>query len=85
MDDIINYIENNSWFQLDGDREDFEDGDDLLFATRENGNVGDGRFGQKDFEEAKRIMEEVREKFGGIMCHGISTFDEWVNIEIELY
>ena len=84
MKDIINYIHKRSWFQLDGDLEDFEDGNVLLFATRYHGNVGDERFGQKDWDEAKRIMNKVREEFSGIMYHDISTCDEWVNIEIEL-
>lgn len=84
MKDIVDYIHRNSWFQLDGDLEDFEDSDELIFATRDNGNVGDERFGHKDFEEAKRIMKEVRGQFGGIMYHDITTCDEWVNIEITL-
>jgi hypothetical protein len=85
MKDIIDYIEKNSWFQLDGDLEDFEDGNVLLFATREHGNVGDERFGQKDWDEAERVMVALLKEFDDkILQIDVTTCDEWVNIEIEL-
>ena len=85
MKGIIAYIEKNTWFQLDGDIEDFEGESDLIFTTRENGNVGDEMFGEKDWNEAERIMLEIIREFGHLIkSQTITTCDEWVNLEIEL-
>jgi hypothetical protein len=85
MKDIVNYIHKNSWFQLDGDLEDFDDGDELLFATRDNGNVGDETFGQKDWDEGQRLLVDLMREFGEkINGFNLDTCDEWVNLEVVL-
>ena len=85
MKDIVNYIHKNSWFQLDGDLEDFDDGDELLFATRDNGNVGDETFGQKDWDEGQRLLVDLMREFGEkINGFNLDTCDEWVNLTIIL-
>lgn len=85
MEKIVKFVQKNSWFELDGDIEDFEDDNELIFTTRRNGNVGDETYGQKDFDEGIRIMLEVMGEFGHLIRqYEVTTCDEWVNLEIKL-
>lgn len=85
MEEIIKYIHKNSWFQLDGYIEDFEWDNELIFATRRHGNVGDETYGQEDWDEGSRIMLEVMRNFNHLIkIYHLTTCDEWVNIEIKL-
>ena len=59
---IVDYVERNSWIELDGDIENF-DGNDLRFTTREHGDVGAEEYSQKDYDEATRIMLEVMKMY----------------------
>ena len=85
MEKIINYIHKNSWFQLDGDLEDFEGDDELLFATRQHGNVGDETFGEDDWDEGERLIVDLMREFGNyIKGFNLDTCDEWVNLQVTL-
>ena len=73
--EIINFVENNSWFE-------WEEGNDM-FATRENGTMGDREeYGEKDFDEAIRIKKLLKEKFPNQLVT-IETCDEWVMIMLD--
>lgn len=76
---IIDFVEKNSWFQLDDDSD-----DTLLFATRENGNVGSESPGSKDIAEAKRLKSEIEKKFEGLVKIELEVVDEWVHINIDV-
>ena len=85
MKDITNYVHKNSWFELDGEPEDFDFDEMLMFTTREHGDVGNDSYGQKDWDEAERVMIALLKEFGDkILKIEVTTCDEWVNIEIEL-
>ena len=76
---IIDFVEKNSWFELDDDSDDF-----MLFATRENGNVGSESPGSKDIAEAKRLKQEIEKKFKGLVKIELEAVDEWVHINIDI-
>ena len=85
MKDITNYVHKNSWFELDGDLEDYDEDEALMFTTRDNGDVGDESYGDKDWDEAERVMIALLKEFGDkILQIDVTTCDESVNIEIEL-
>jgi hypothetical protein len=85
MKAIIDYIEKNTWFQLDGSPEDFDDEDMLIFSTREHGNIGYETYGQEDWDEGKALLPKLIGEFGHLIRgQELTTCDEWVNIEIEL-
>lgn len=80
--ELVKFVESNSWFTLDSDEDDFENDGKLLFATRDNGNVGNETVGIKDYDEAKRVVLLLNEKFEGIELD-IELVDEWVHINVK--
>jgi len=84
---IKDLVETNSWFQLDGDVDDFDDDGncDIVFVTRENGNVGDEEHSQEDWDEGERILLLVMKNYGHLVSqYNLDTCDEWVNLDIIL-
>lgn len=57
--------------------------DDLLFATRDNGNVGDETPGAADFKEARRVAQLVEASFPQVQT-SVESVDEWVELAIFL-
>lgn len=56
----------------------------IMLSTRDHGNVGDESPGLKDIKEATRIKHELVSVYGfDPKKIDISTFDEWVNLEIK--
>ena len=59
-----------------------EEYDMMILATRENGNVGDEEFGQKDYEAAQKLEAVLYSKYRGLLSTSVDVVGEWVNIEI---
>lgn len=70
--DIIDFVQNESWFV-------WEDGNEM-FATREFGDIGEEMYSETDLEEAHRIADLIRKKF--TVNTYVNVVDEWVTIEI---
>jgi hypothetical protein len=82
--DIYNFVLKNSYLQFDGDKEDLEDDiDELTFSTRQNGDVGNEKPGQKDINQALSIKRLLEYEFKGIKTE-INYVDEWVMLNIFL-
>ena len=82
--DIYNFVLKNSYLQFDGEKEDLEDDiDELTFSTRENGDVGNEKPGQKDINQALSIKRLLEYEFKGIKTE-INYVDEWVMLNIFL-
>jgi len=78
---IKKFMEDNSYFELDNEY----DIGVIGFCTRENGNVGNEKFGEADMKEALRIKIELIKKFGNIIRKiEIDDADEWVYVNIIL-
>lgn len=68
--DIIYFVEKNSWFEFENE----EDGGEILqFATRQNGNVGNEEYGEKDANEGRNITGLLLKKYG----------EDFINVEME--
>jgi len=79
-DCIIDYVENNSYMNYEG-----HEGDELLFATREHGNVGDETPGQKDIQHVRDLAKELRATCGNIIrVIELESIDEWVHLRVRL-
>jgi hypothetical protein len=77
MQEIINYVKENSYLEFEGDVDDKA----LLFATRRNGDTGYEEPGQADINEAKRIGRDVIKKYTNTKAE-IEIVDEWVHLNI---
>ena len=73
----------NTWFSLEENESDADTGF-LYYTTRRHGNVGDETPGEADFDEARRVAEAVREKFGDVVDPDYDDVDEWVNLSFEV-
>lgn len=80
IEEIVEFIEMHSYFQCESDDEDFKN-NHCEFATRENGNVGDEEFGDKDFTAAKTIVDTCSIIYPDFEFT-IETVDEWVYVII---
>lgn len=83
VEQIIKFVEKNSFQYLDGDIEDFIDEKEIKFTTREHGNVGDEKYSQIDFDDAQEIGVKLIAEFG-IKGFDVETCDEWVDLTIHL-
>tara|TARA_R110000850_G_scaffold34024_1_gene92245 strand:- start:44696 stop:44962 length:267 start_codon:yes stop_codon:yes gene_type:complete len=68
-------------FTPDFDLDQFDEDEVLQFSCRNNGDVGDGKFGMPDYQNAKSIMKELKSQYSIAM--DIECVDEWVIITIE--
>ena len=73
---IIDFVENNSYFQVD-------DEEYLSFTTRKHGNIAEEQHSNIDYLEAIKICQKVKKEFEDIE-YDIDTCDEWVNIYISI-
>lgn len=80
--EIINFIEKNSFQQLDGDLDEMDD-NELQFTTREHGDVGAERHSPIDFKDAQDIGIKAMAEFG-IKGFDVEPCDEWVNLTLIL-
>lgn len=55
---------------------------ELLFATRENGEVGDERPGRSDILAAKELRDRVQREVPGVKGM-VGTVDEWTNLSFK--
>lgn len=69
-------LKQRTWFQ------DESDSNTVMFATRENGDVGEEKPGRDDQREAIRLARLVKKKFGNTIRINVDSVDEWVHIEI---
>ena len=69
-----------TWFDLE------ETGpDSLMYATRDNGDVGDEEVGREDISEAVRIRKDLLKTFGSKNLEvSIEPVDEWVYLSIRI-
>ena len=77
MEEIKNFILNNSYFELD-EYEEY-----ILFTTRRHGILGQDKPGNKDIEEAKRLCRLVNSKFPTVLATW-DTCDEWTNLYVDI-
>ena len=83
--ELKKFVEAESWFYPENDEPDYFDDDyyEVTISTRDNGSVYDEQYGKKDWDEAQRLLPLIIEKFGDwFESYEITTFDEWVNIEL---
>lgn len=80
IEQIIRFIEKNSFQSLDGDLDEMDD-NVLEFTTREHGDVGAERFSPIDYKDAQDIGIKCIAEFG-IKGFDVETCDEWVNLTI---
>lgn len=63
--------------------DEYEDNDIIItIATRENGDVGEEEFSEKDWEEAARLEKALKKEFGSLIQTAVEPCDEWVHIEV---
>lgn len=74
--EIINYVEEHSWFSLDVNEIDY-----LSFTTRRHGNNYREEYGEEDLEEAYKISKKLKNLYPNLSID-VDTCDEWVNIEL---
>ena len=74
---IIDFVKKESYFTFEE-----SDKENLIFVTRDNGNVGDETPGKKDIDEASRLQNLIRDKFG--VESEIEEVGEWVYLKILL-
>ena len=73
--EIISFVESISYLSL-------EDEDNLQFATRDNGDVGDEEFGIEDYNHAIATKIKILKEFTtGVVT--VDTVDEWVTLAIK--
>lgn len=63
----------------------FEDGgeDFLVYATRENGDVGEEVHSDEDYNDAYNIQKKISHKYGCSINVEIETVDEWVYLNVK--
>ncbi|NQZ79347.1 MAG: hypothetical protein HRT61_24985 [Ekhidna sp.] len=66
-----------SWFDIEEESE-----NEVLMSTRQNGNVGDGTYGQQDLDKAREIKENILNQYPSFDIN-IETTDEWVSILVK--
>lgn len=80
--DIFKIVDNNSYFEYNGnDNEPNESDTTLYFKTNRHGVADEP--GEEDFSEAHRIYKMIKEKYPKIECT-IDSNDEWVTLEFRL-
>ena len=65
-----------TWFEIDGDEDDF-----LSYITRENGDVGEERPGRADIMEARRLKNLLGEEFPDFRVE-VEVVDEWTEVHV---
>lgn len=73
---FIKTLIGDTWFDID------DDDDQLILESREFGDVGAETAGDKDVNEAKRIIKDVKRHFGDTLHISWDIVDEWVIITI---
>lgn len=75
--EMIDYIENNSSFVLNNDKEE----ETLIFTTRANGSVSSEQHSEIDVKEARNLITQLKKSFDGF-TYKIEIVDEWVDINV---
>lgn len=85
--DIQKFMNSTSYMDLDGEIEkDYLDDNNLLYATRSHGDVGEEEPGSEDFKHAYEIRKKLYELFpNDIQNVEIEDVDEWVHLTIILF
>jgi hypothetical protein len=68
----------NTWF--DEDDADFKN---ILYATRDNGDIGADRPGKRDYQEALRLAKLIKKRFKTVKID-IDDVDEWTHLDIRI-
>lgn len=76
--DFVNTMKTN--LEFDGDLQE----DIILFATRQNGDVGDEGFSQIDLNDALNVKSKLLEQFKDEIKVHVETVDEWVQLTVKL-
>lgn len=80
LNKITDFVKNNTYFGKEYEGEDY-----VNFTTRRFGNISYGKYGDEDYDEARRIKKLVEEKFNNSTIKtDIDTIDEWVEITISI-
>jgi hypothetical protein len=85
MDEFVNqvkkFMEDNSYFEFYT----VSPNNDIEYSTRQNGNVGDEKYGEADMEEARRIKKLLKSKLPKIIKDvEFEGAEEWVFMNIKL-
>ena len=78
VQEIKQYVSGNSWFTDDSEEGEL---DELMFISRQYGNVGDETPGAQDITRAGKLCLELKDKFPGVKA-GWDTTDEWTNLHV---
>ena len=75
IDNIVSLVEDMSYFTFDG----IEDDEQLIFSTRENGDVGSETPSRIDYKEGLKVVKEIKSKYPTLSVE-IEVVDEWIMI-----
>lgn len=81
LSDIRNIITEDKQTTLEVCNDDY---DFINFSTRENGNVGDEKHSEIDYQDALRVEKILLNKYRGKIFTEVETVDEWVHLNIEI-
>lgn len=75
---IKEFVSKNSYFDFDE-----EWGDEMIFSTRRNGNVGDETHGEADHREGLKLKKSLELAFPSISAK-VEPQDEWVILTVSM-
>lgn len=76
MKSIKVFVRKNSYFDFDQ-----KDNNELIFSTRDNGNVGTEEAGRKDIIAGEKLAKEIKNNFNVEVT--VETVDEWVLVIVK--
>lgn len=80
--DIFRIVENDSYFEYNGNQNEPTETDTTLYFRSNRHGVAEEP-GQEDFDEARRIYKIIKEKYPKTECT-IDNNDEWVTLEFRI-
>ena len=59
-------------------------GDQVIFETRENGDVGEEEYSHEDLKEAYKVVDEIKKIDSWALSPYVDTSDEWVMVIVNV-
>ena len=80
LNDVQKFIKGlSTWFE-----EDDKGRNSISYSSREYGDGGSERAGREDIQEAKRLISELKQKFGKQVRVDAEVVDEWVTVSVSV-
>ena len=76
--DVKAFVESRTYMELED-----ESSTELVWTTRENGDVGSEEPGREDLAHARDLVRDIRKQFPGARVSG-EAVDEWVSVTVRL-